>query len=93
MNESELADAVKSVYIDNPLAPTEFLMAIEATLRGQQTEIEMLKAVKLEYAEEVLEALNWGSYAGDYFQQKHGWHENVAKWNDIISILRKESEK
>lgn len=43
MNANELADAVKSVYIDNPLAPTELLMAVEATLRGQQYQIEILK--------------------------------------------------
>ena len=43
MNANELADAVKSVYIDNPLSPTEFLMAVEATLRGQQSKIEILK--------------------------------------------------
>lgn len=43
MKPNELADAVKSIYIGNPLAPTEFLMAIEATLRGQQSQIEILK--------------------------------------------------
>lgn len=43
MKPNELADAVKSIYMGNPLAPTEFLMAIEATLRGQQSQIEILK--------------------------------------------------
>ena len=65
---------------------------------GQQAanaraEIEALKADKLEYAEEVLEALNWGNYAGDYFQQKHGWYDDVAKWNGVVELLRKASEK
>lgn len=49
MTANELADAVKSIYIENPLAPTEFLMAIEATLRGQQAEIEALKEFKRQY--------------------------------------------
>lgn len=43
MTPNELADAVKSIYIGNPLAPTEFLMAIEATLRGQQSQIEIIE--------------------------------------------------
>ena len=42
MNANELADVVKSIYMVNPLAPTEFLMAIESTLRGQQSKIEIL---------------------------------------------------
>jgi len=61
-------------------------------LRQLQAENEALKDDKLKYAEAVVEALEWGSYAGDYFQQKHGWHEDVAKWNDIVSILRKAQE-
>ena len=61
----------------------------EEFVQQQQAEIEALKDDKLKYAEAVVEALEWGSYAGDYFQQKHGWHEDVAKWNDIVSILRK----
>jgi hypothetical protein len=55
-------------------------------------EKEALKKEKLEYAEEVLEALEWGSYAGDYFQNKHGWHEDIEKWTVIVNELRKAQE-
>ena len=50
-------------------------------VRQQQSEIEALKDDKLKYAEAVVEALEWGSYAGDY-----------SKWNDIVSKLRKAQE-
>ena len=57
-------------------------MLITATmLRQQQAKIGALKDDKLKYAEAVVEALEWGSYAGDY-----------SKWNDIVSKLRKAQE-
>ena len=89
MNANELADYIT----ENSYIGTITMEDVATMLRQQQAEIEALKAEKLEYAEEVLEALNWGNYAGDYFQQKHGWYDDVAKWNGIVDLLRKAQEK
>ena len=81
MNALELAE-----WLENHVCGRETTKEVIAMLRQQQAD-------KLEYAEAVVEALEWGNYAGDYFQQKHGWHEDVAKWNDIVAILKKAQEK
>ena len=99
MNANELADWLqdKTIYLwdsgDEQYYASPICEDIVPMLRQQQAEIEVLKADKLEYAEEVLEALNWGNYAGDYFQQKHGWYDDVAKWNGIVESLKKAQEK
>lgn len=59
-----------------------------------KSEIKQLKATRLEYAEAVLEALDdWGCYAGDYFQEKHGFYDDLAKWSEIVKTLREANEK
>ena len=91
-----VANAVKMGDSDIPLYThphPDNLGLAESIIKQQQAEIEALKAEKLEYAKEVLEALDWGNYAGDYFQQKHGWYDDVAKWNGIVDSLRKAQEK
>jgi hypothetical protein len=44
LNANELADCIKIIYTDNPLAPTQLFIAVETMLRQQQAEIEALKA-------------------------------------------------
>jgi hypothetical protein len=62
--------------------------------RFKESEIKQLKATRLEYAEAVYDALiSWGCYASDYFQQKWGYQEEVAKWQNTIKTLREASEK
>ena len=93
MNANELADYLHEFMFNEVDYDEDKHNQAQLMLRQQQAEIEALKADKLEYAEEVLEALNWGNYAGDYFQQKHGWYDDVAKWNGIVDLLRKAQEK
>jgi len=58
-----------------------------------KSEIKQLKATRLEYAEAVLDALGWGGCADEVTQKNHGYHEEYAKWSEIVKTLREVSEK
>ena len=58
-----------------------------------KSEIKQLKATRLEYAEAVLDALEWGRCADECTQKLYGYHEEYAKWSEIVKTLREVSEK
>lgn len=55
-------------------------IAMELAARDQR--IALLKEALLEAADDIAD---WGQYAGDYFMEKHGLDDDVAKYRSIAN--------
>lgn len=86
MQINYLADAVKDIYTDNPLAPTQLLMEVEGMLRQQQAEISVSENLVKHLHSENKQLRN----ENEELQAENQFFKDVM---GDVEILRKAQEK